>query len=93
MESSNLPPYLTQVELVKITGYETKSRQCRWLKKERIKFRANARDEPVVGRAYWEHLSGAPAAEAAAQEPNWGAFDLAISTRSGNGRPGQAPLQ
>jgi hypothetical protein len=90
--SSHPPVHLSKGELVEITGYEKKSNQCRWLLKNKIKFRANAFGYPIVGRTYWEHLSGAPAPQTSS-EPDWGALDRAVSSRSRNGRTDKAPLQ
>jgi hypothetical protein len=43
--------FLSEAELVKLTGYAWKSKQIQWLKAEAIPFRTAATGHPVVTRA------------------------------------------
>ncbi|OAK66079.1 hypothetical protein A3K87_09955 [Variovorax paradoxus] len=42
--------FLTDQELVRLTGYKIKSRQIAWLRSEAIPFRVSATGHPVVTR-------------------------------------------
>lgn len=58
--------FLSDAELVKLTGYAWKSKQIQWLKAEAIPFRTAATGHPVVTRAA---IEGRPANALPAEPP------------------------
>lgn len=55
--------FLTDADLVQLTGWKLKSRQIQWLRAEGIPFRVNATGHPVVT---WAAVEGRQAAAAEA---------------------------
>jgi hypothetical protein len=67
-----VPVYLLREELIAITGYRQKAKQTAWLKAQKIQFRLNGFGHPIVGRTYWDALSGMPKRRTTVNTPNWG---------------------
>lgn len=60
-------------ELVEITGYRQKSKQCWWLRANKVPHKTNALGKPVVSRAKWEEVQGR-VRSATKDTPDWGAM-------------------
>lgn len=65
--------FLTDVELLALTGYRRNADRCRWLSERKWKFERNAiTGRPVVSRSYAESmLSGEPAKVAPVLNMEW----------------------
>jgi hypothetical protein len=61
--------FLTDEQVVKLTGCKLKSRQIAWLKAEGVPFRVNATGHPVVTRAAVEGRK--PAEEPPQEAQRW----------------------
>lgn len=67
--------FLTDAELVELTGQRQKSAQIRWLQLRRWRFETTATGHPRVARDYFERkMVCAEERSAPAPEPNWGAL-------------------
>ena len=71
--SSNDDMFLTDEQLVKLTGRKFKTKQCEQLKVMGIPFRANAAGKPIVCRVHvegMEPVANDPAPEESGWVPN-----------------------
>ncbi|RTL58082.1 MAG: DUF4224 domain-containing protein [Rhodocyclaceae bacterium] len=77
-QAERLSIFLTQDELVELTGRKSARHQLEWLDLKGWKHEENAAGRPIVSRAYAEYrLGGGPAPEARRLRPNLTAADNA----------------
>ena len=64
--------FLSDQELIQLTGYQRKAWQIRWLRNRRFRFEIDASGHPQVARAYVEKRMSDGKPESG--QPNWAAM-------------------
>ncbi|MEO8107463.1 MAG: DUF4224 domain-containing protein [Betaproteobacteria bacterium] len=94
MTSANVPPpipvFLSEEELVELTGYRRYSRQAARLRNIGWTFIVNAADRPILSRAYVDQQLGLTGAHGASDRgsysripPNWAALNTPSRVKRG----------